>query len=287
MLTQKQVALELIGHHIQAYRDLDVKQVYGERIAKAQALLETGAVTGTPQGTYHVKGSQPDPYLVSLNGGTGCTCVDYARAQAPNGWCKHRIAAKVFTQVRDALQEQVRGGIPHLHYACEHKAMQELCWAPQCPAPMDQLCDACLEDALDRSLPDDSEEQLPTEVTLAPEAMPLEPLQTAQYEPNPTPEYVCQAPGKGRKVALKPFPTAEAPASLNLQLTLPGGGKLMYTMRSMLPGAGGDLELQARLPQVLTYLEGLGLEQATPQGSWWKRLLQSCRLSSGTGQETS
>ena len=39
MVTQKQVALELIGQHVEECAELDVHQVYSTRLMKAQVLL--------------------------------------------------------------------------------------------------------------------------------------------------------------------------------------------------------------------------------------------------------
>ena len=135
----------------------------------------------------------------------------------------------------------------------------------------------------------------PLEVTVAP-------LVTAQYEPNPNADYVCTSPGKGKKAQQKSAAVGmpEAPASLNLKLRLPGGHELMYTMRSMIAGPGGDQELMERLPDVLEVLEGFAAEggpvpeslsayeRATvAKGSWLRRLAVMSKLTgNGNGQST-
>ena len=81
-----------------------------------------------------------------------------------------------------------------------------------------------------------------------------------------------------------PLPTAiampEAPASINLQITMPGGHKLMYTARSMQQGVAGDQELIDRLPTILKALEGLSEPSAPEQPSWLYRIMSSFRPTS-------
>ena len=296
MTTQKQVALELIGKHIAAYRELDVHNVYGERLTKAQAILEDAKVHRKADGSYLVESSTGHGNY-RVNG--QCECEDFVHKQAPNGWCKHRLAAKTYQVVLDDMIALQRAGVPHLHFACEHASRTELCWARGCEEPMDQLCASCLvemdaqpatevdvsrtaAEALARSLAPETEWTETEDVDLDPnhplcdcvgahdvgcpmldlpgaalEAT-VPPLVTAQYEENPQ-AYVCAAPGKGKKSAAdaKPLPMPEAPASLNIQLNLPRGGKLMYTMRSVLQSHEGDVELAERLAVVLPQLEAV------------------------------
>jgi hypothetical protein len=42
--------------------------------------------------------------------GTSCTCVDFERGQAPEGWCAHRIAAGLDKRVRQVLAQEPQGG---------------------------------------------------------------------------------------------------------------------------------------------------------------------------------
>lgn len=270
MKNQKQVALELIGKHVAAYRTMDVSLTYSDRLGKAELLLVAGHVQRQADGSYTVQGSRKEPYLV--NG--ACECEDYKR-NAPKGWCKHRIAAKLHRLTLHDLEEIRRAGIPHLHFVCEHKSLMELCWQAECPEPMDQLCDACLRecDAVDAryEVVSDGAATLPP-TTLSPAE--LAALAEPRYEPAP------KLPCKRKTSRMIPMP--EAPASLNLKLRLPGGHELMYTARSMKRGDAGDQELLERLPFILQALEELGCEDEPLTGpSWLRRLGQLCKLSHG------
>lgn len=48
-------------------------------------------------------------FNVSLNGGKGCTCEDYSK-RAPWGWCKHRLAAWICSQLTEAQLKNIRKG---------------------------------------------------------------------------------------------------------------------------------------------------------------------------------
>lgn len=278
MLSQKQVALDLIGKHVAEYLELDTQQIYKERVLLAQQLLIQQKVQRQPDGTFLIQGSRQKPYKVN----SICECVDYTRhAQygetqgSPNGWCKHRIAAKLYMKVLLDLDEQRKAGIPHFHFTCDHKSEMELCWQQSCPEPMDQLCASCLEAM--RQIADIEEH------TNDAQHGPTSPAVLAKLAEPPY-EKASPQKSKTRTAQRTQSPLPEAPASLNLKLKLPGGGELMYTMRSMRTGEAGDVELEARLPGVLDFLEGLGSETVTPQGSWWRRLLESLRLpSNGQG----
>ena len=52
-------------------------------------------------------GSSTDPLKAYHLVGTTCTCQDFERGQAPEGWCQHRIAAGIQKRVRAA-----RAGCP-------------------------------------------------------------------------------------------------------------------------------------------------------------------------------
>jgi len=271
MLTQQQVALELIGKHIAAYQARDTAHQYASRLQGAQDLLVAQRVQRLDDGTFLVQGRRRAPYHVSLT----CECTDFVRKQAPHNWCKHRIAAKIYLKTLVDLEDLRAQEVPHLHYTCDHAPSQELCWQKDCQESRAQLCDACLARLEEAHDPETPPTRTPPEVLAALAAPPYEErdLCAPGHSHPPTTSHAVVSP------------VTEAPASLNLQMTLPGGGKLMYTMRSAQAGAAGDAELQQRLGPVLAYLEGLGQESASPQGSWWKRLMQSCQLSR-TGQET-
>lgn len=314
MTTQKQVALELIGKHVAEYKALDVHGRYGERLTKAEALVACGNVHHQ-DGVYLVQGTRPEPYVVNGN----CQCEDFTREQCYKGWCKHRLAAKLYQVVLADLEAMRRAGTPHLHYVCEHAALHELCWGRECPEPMNQLCATCagnldgvsqngmspLELAeLAQSWEEEAPVSLPTEAWNAevrdagpplngngPMPTGISNTMTAEelavvaapvYEPNTSAEYVCQAPGKGKKPAPTKVGMPEAPASLNLKIKLPGGNELMYTARSMQqPGVVGDAELESRLPGIMAMLETVirvePADTAWP-ASWFHRLAGWCRM---------
>src|SRR6266853_1819157 len=48
-------------------------------------------------------GSSSDPARVYQLVGTTCDCQDFQHAQAPQGWCQHRIAACIDKRVRELL----------------------------------------------------------------------------------------------------------------------------------------------------------------------------------------
>src|SRR5262245_60640768 len=57
-------------------------------------------VTVLDNGTIEV-GSASDPLKVHVLQGTSCDCADFPRA--PEGWCKHRIAAGIAKRVSELL----------------------------------------------------------------------------------------------------------------------------------------------------------------------------------------
>jgi len=267
MLTQKQVVLECLAKHVEEYLLRDVTKIYTSRILKAQQLVIDQKVIRQPDGTFLIQGRREAPYKVN----SSCECTEYVQHQAPKDWCKHRIAAQMYLKVLDDLETRQRQGIPHFHFVCDHKTEMELCWQVACPEPMDQLCHACLsamKHIAESEEPPDALSQTPPEI--------LKALAAPPYEEAPTPARPKILRAAQKQGAQSPMP--EAPGSLNLKLKLPGGGELMYTMRSMKRGPAGDKELAERLPAVLHYLEGLGSETVTPHGSWWRRLLESLRL---------
>lgn len=271
MTTQKQVALELIGKHIAQYHELDIHQVYGDRLHRAKTLLEAGKVSRKKDGAYIVESASEAGKCYLVNG--TCECDDFAHGNAPNGWCKHRLAAKTYQVVFDDLRIMQAAGVPHLHFVCEHGSRMELCWQRGCEESMEQLCAGCLANLDDVEQSGMSPAELSAlantweaeAIQVVPTTTPAEELRAlAQpvYEENPQ-SYTCAAPGKGKKAPAKPVTMPEAPASLNLKLKLPGGGEIMYTMRSMVPGAGGDTELAERLAVVLPCLEAVVMRAKT------------------------
>ena len=304
MKTQMQVERELIGLHVAAYREKDVNQVYADRLTKAEHLLEEGHVTRLDDGHYLVQGRRHAPYQVN----TACQCEDFLRENAPHGWCKHRLAAKIAAQVRLELEGMRSQDVPHAHYVCVHKGTQELCWEAGCLTPRNLLCQAC---ALALSRAPEAQWQETEDVEPTPASMndmsawdaamasppvngdgiyPASTLSPEELATIAAPVYE-PCPPLAKKKATRPLSHGvvmpEAPASLNLKLKI-GQVELMYTARSMKRGAAGDQELEERLPGILAMLEQLGpevVEQGlVPTGSFFRRLVALCKLP-GTSQD--
>src|SRR5215471_9262789 len=72
------------------------------RVEKAVKLVLAGDVEPQADGTITVY-SATDPTRRYILQGTSCTCTDYERGQAPEGWCQHRIAAGIQKQVQELL----------------------------------------------------------------------------------------------------------------------------------------------------------------------------------------
>src|SRR5262245_59455001 len=70
------------------------------RVESATKLVLLGEVQPQEDGTIAV-GSCTDPLKVYHLVGTACDCADYPRA--PEGWCKHRVAAGIDRRVREVL----------------------------------------------------------------------------------------------------------------------------------------------------------------------------------------
>jgi hypothetical protein len=76
-------------------------QVNG-RIEKAVTLVLQGDVAPQDDGTVTLF-SATDATRRYILQGHGCTCADFERGQAPEGWCAHRIAAGIDKRVREVL----------------------------------------------------------------------------------------------------------------------------------------------------------------------------------------
>ena len=53
-------------------------------------------------------GSSSDPMKQYSLTGQACTCQDFARGQAPDGWCQHRIAAAIAKRVQALLPDPLK-----------------------------------------------------------------------------------------------------------------------------------------------------------------------------------
>jgi hypothetical protein len=77
-------------------------QAVNGRIEKAVKLVLAGDVEPQDDGSITVY-SATDATRRYVLQGTSCTCTDYERGQAPDGWCAHRIAAGIDKRVRELL----------------------------------------------------------------------------------------------------------------------------------------------------------------------------------------
>lgn len=71
------------------------------RIESAARLVVSGDVEPLEDGTIKVNGSDPTRWYHLV--GTACTCTDFVQGKAPEGWCKHRIAAGIHKRVHEML----------------------------------------------------------------------------------------------------------------------------------------------------------------------------------------
>jgi hypothetical protein len=77
-------------------------QVNG-RVEKAVALVLQGDVEPPAADGSITVYSATDPTRRYVLQGTSCTCADFERGQAPEGWCCHRIAAGIQKRVQEIL----------------------------------------------------------------------------------------------------------------------------------------------------------------------------------------
>jgi hypothetical protein len=77
-------------------------QAVNGRVEKAVTLVLQGDVEPQADGTITVY-SATDATRRYVLQGTSCTCADYERGQAPDGWCAHRIAAGIHKRVGELL----------------------------------------------------------------------------------------------------------------------------------------------------------------------------------------
>jgi hypothetical protein len=87
-------------------------QAVNGRIEKAVTLVVHGDVEPQEDGSIVVF-SATDATRRYVLIGTGCTCADFERGQAPGGWCAHRIAAGIHKRVQELLPpESAPDGLP-------------------------------------------------------------------------------------------------------------------------------------------------------------------------------
>jgi hypothetical protein len=73
------------------------------RVESAVKLVLQGDVLFLDDGTIQVGSSDPTRYYRLV--GPTCTCTDFTQERAPEGWCKHRIAAGIQKRIQDLLPQ--------------------------------------------------------------------------------------------------------------------------------------------------------------------------------------
>jgi hypothetical protein len=101
-LTPDRQAFRALVADVAARAKAILPQAVNGRVEKAVALVLQGDVEPQADGTITVY-SATDATRRYVLQGTSCTCADYERGQAPEGWCCHRIAAGIAKRVGELL----------------------------------------------------------------------------------------------------------------------------------------------------------------------------------------
>jgi hypothetical protein len=91
-------------------------QAINGRLEGAIKLVLAHDVTRLADGTIEV-GSCTDPLKTYRLVGTACECKDFVDGKAPEGWCRHRIAAGIAKRVRELLPPAPES-TPEVHPVC-------------------------------------------------------------------------------------------------------------------------------------------------------------------------
>jgi hypothetical protein len=81
---------------------------------------------GKPPARFGGRGGR-EPFPTPMLTGQACTCADFERGQAPEGWCAHRIAAGIQKRVQELLPPAAADKMPPL---------QPVAPLPEAPASM-------------------------------------------------------------------------------------------------------------------------------------------------------
>ena len=98
-MTEPTTVADLL-RHVAAQAALKLPATLHERLGTALALVEQAAVVLDDAGRYSVRSEEDPTRLWPVNG--VCTCPD-ATCRAPEGWCKHRLAAALHKRVQALL----------------------------------------------------------------------------------------------------------------------------------------------------------------------------------------
>jgi hypothetical protein len=80
-------------------------QAINGRLEGAVKLVLAHDIVRLADGSIEV-GSSSDPMKVYRLVGTTCECEDFQHGKAPQGWCRHRIAAGIDKRVEQVLAQQ-------------------------------------------------------------------------------------------------------------------------------------------------------------------------------------
>ena len=98
--TDRQQVREMVAKVAERAKAILPAAVNG-RLEAAVKLVLAGDVTFLDDGTVQVGSSDPTRYYRLV--GATCTCTDFEQGKAPEGWCKHRIAAGIHKRVAEML----------------------------------------------------------------------------------------------------------------------------------------------------------------------------------------
>ena len=99
--TPRQTFRALVAE-IAAKAKATLPQAVNGRIESAVKLVLSQDVEPQADGSILV-GSSSDPLKQYRLEGTSCTCQDFERGQAPDGWCQHRLAAGIAKRAQQLL----------------------------------------------------------------------------------------------------------------------------------------------------------------------------------------
>ena len=103
-LTPRQTFRETVAA-VAATAKAKLPQAVNGRVESAVKLVLGLDVEPQADGSILV-GSSSDPLKQYMLIGQACTCQDFERGQAPEGWCQHRIAAAIAKRVQALLPDQ-------------------------------------------------------------------------------------------------------------------------------------------------------------------------------------
>ena len=98
--TPRQSFRDVLAQVAEQARALLPAQVNG-RLESAATLVLQGDVFFKDDGTCTVGSADPTRYYRLVDG--ACTCTDFVQGRAPQGWCKHKIAANLQRSVERVL----------------------------------------------------------------------------------------------------------------------------------------------------------------------------------------